>query len=228
MNNIAAGFIFIAGVAVGAVGGVVLTKAKYEQIAQDEINEAREFYNQQKKEEKKEAENVQKIANDLTKGTALDMSQVVSVPKAVIRNNPDLKKVAKEIMKEEGYDSREEGPQDDDPEEDDDEEEDMIEEMSIRERQSLDKPKVISPAEYGEMDSFEQLEFTLYADGILTDDRGFLVEDPEEVLGPDALESFGEYEEDSVYVVNEGRRTYYAVLKDIRNYRELPKRMRRG
>ena len=81
-------------------------------------------------------------------------------------------------------------------------------------------PYVISPYDFGELDEFSQIELTYYADGVLEDEEYNVVTDAEELLGPKALNTFGEYEEDSVFVRNERLRTDFQILKDYRTYQE--------
>lgn len=82
------------------------------------------------------------------------------------------------------------------------------------------EPYVIEPIEFGELDDYKTFELTYYEDGILEDEDYDIVKNPEEILGPDALGSFGEYEDDSVFVRNERLRADFQILKDYRTYDE--------
>ncbi len=82
------------------------------------------------------------------------------------------------------------------------------------------KPYVISPYDFGEIDDYSQIELTYYADGTLEDDEGHIITDIDELIGPDALNTFGEYEDDSVFVRNEYLRTDFQILKDYRRYED--------
>lgn len=82
------------------------------------------------------------------------------------------------------------------------------------------EPYVIEPIEFGELDNYKTFELTYYEDGILEDEDYSIVKNPEEILGPDALGSFGEYEDDSVFVRNERLRADFQILKDYRTYDE--------
>lgn len=82
------------------------------------------------------------------------------------------------------------------------------------------EPKVISPYDFGELDGYSQIELTYYADGILEDDEYNIVTDGDELIGPDALDTFGDYEEDAVFVRNDRLRTDFQILKDPRTYDE--------
>lgn len=82
------------------------------------------------------------------------------------------------------------------------------------------KPYVISPYDYGELDDYYQIELTYYADGVLEDDEYKIVHDIADLIGEDSLNTFGEYEDDSVFVRNERLRTDFQILKDLRTYDE--------
>lgn len=81
------------------------------------------------------------------------------------------------------------------------------------------EPFVISPDEYGEKDDFDTKSWTYYADGILADDDGEIVGDYENIIG-DALEHFGDYEDDSVFVRNENVECDIEILKHNKTYDE--------
>jgi hypothetical protein len=82
------------------------------------------------------------------------------------------------------------------------------------------EPYVISPYDFGEIDGYRTIDLTYYTDGILEDEDGNIVTDADELIGPKALTTFGEYEDDSVFVRNEGLRTDFEILKDYRTYDE--------
>jgi hypothetical protein len=82
------------------------------------------------------------------------------------------------------------------------------------------EPYVIPPYEYGELDDYEQVELTYYMDNILEDQEYHIVTDADELIGRKALTTFGEYEDDAVFVRNDMLRTDYQILKDYRTYDE--------
>ena len=83
------------------------------------------------------------------------------------------------------------------------------------------EPYIISPFDFGELDDYHQIELTYYeGDDVLEDDEYNIVTDRDELLGPKALLTFGEYEDDSVFVRNERLRTDFQILKDYRKYTE--------
>lgn len=92
-----------------------------------------------------------------------------------------------------------------------------------KERTVKSKPSIISPDDYGEIDYYDQTEFMYMSDGILLNEEQEIVDNYERLIG-DALQHFGEYEADSVYVQNDRLKLYIAILKDERKSTELPKR----
>lgn len=88
------------------------------------------------------------------------------------------------------------------------------------EPETMDKPYVISPDEFGDSD-YEIISLTYYADKVLTDETGDIVDDVEALVGYDSLNHFGEYEEDSVFVRNDALSTDYEILLDPRNYSDV-------
>lgn len=89
---------------------------------------------------------------------------------------------------------------------------------------SVDKPYVIAPEEFGELDDYETISLTYYADQILADDNDVIVDDVEDVVGFDSLNSFGEYEDDSVFVRNDRLKCDYEILLDQRKYSSVIRR----
>ena len=83
------------------------------------------------------------------------------------------------------------------------------------------KIEVIPPDEYGIEDDYDLIELIYYADGVLVDDGNYPIEDVDETVGPEALDSFGEWEDDEVYVRNDERKCYYNILRDNSNYSDL-------
>lgn len=85
---------------------------------------------------------------------------------------------------------------------------------------TMKAPYVISPYDYGELDGYHTIELTYYMDEILEDDEYHIVTDADELIGPKALTTFGEYEDDSVFVRNDYLKTDFQILRDPRTYDE--------
>jgi len=92
------------------------------------------------------------------------------------------------------------------------------------ETSSAPSPLVISPDEFEENEEYVKVELLYFADGVLTDEVNEVIENADEIIG-DALEHFGEYEDDSVYVQNDVRHCCYAIRKDLQNYADVLKDM---
>jgi hypothetical protein len=104
---------------------------------------------------------------------------------------------------------------------------DMVDEKTEEvkeEPMSVDKPYVIAPEEFGDLDDYETISLTYYADQILADDNDAIVDDVEGVVGFDSLNSFGEYEDDSVFVRNDRLKCDYEILLDQRKYSSVIRR----
>lgn len=87
-----------------------------------------------------------------------------------------------------------------------------------------DVPYVISPEEFAADDEYQSESLTYYADGVLTDDFDNPIEDVDSMVG-DALEHFGEYEDDSVFVRNDRYKCNYEILKDDRDFSDVQNRI---
>lgn len=85
------------------------------------------------------------------------------------------------------------------------------------------RPYVISPGEFREIDEYDVISLSYYADNILADENDVIVEDVEGTVGFESLSHFGEYEDDSVFVRNDRLKVDYEILKDLRNYSDVLK-----
>lgn len=79
---------------------------------------------------------------------------------------------------------------------------------------------VISPEEFGDC-GYDTISLTYFADGVVADDFDEPIEDVEDLIGPDALDSFGEFEDDSVFVRNDEKQCDYEILLDVRNHADI-------
>lgn len=95
--------------------------------------------------------------------------------------------------------------------------------MDEKEANSVKKPYVISPEEFGEQDGYETVSLTYFSDKVLTDEDNVPIDDPEDIVGSDFAEHFGEYEDDSVFIRNDEMESDYEILLDLRNYFDIIK-----
>lgn len=88
-----------------------------------------------------------------------------------------------------------------------------------------DGPFIVSVDSFqNEYETHSKNTLTYYeADNVLTDDRDEVITDPDEYVGPDALDSFGEGSDDEnvVYVRNLKKEADYEVIRDERAYQEV-------
>lgn len=82
-------------------------------------------------------------------------------------------------------------------------------------------PYTIMPEEVGTMDGYDLIDLTYYADGVLEDENYEIVVDVAETVGVESLNSFGEYDDDVVFVRNDKRKTDYEIVRDPRNYSDV-------
>ena len=89
-------------------------------------------------------------------------------------------------------------------------------------------PYVITPEQFGEYNEYGTKTLTYYADNVLTDeiDNPITSEEMVTMIGPDALDHFGEYEDDSVYIRDEMNEMDYEILKSEKKFSEIPERGR--
>ena len=89
-----------------------------------------------------------------------------------------------------------------------------------KEVDNVDKPYVISPDEFGDLD-YETISLNFYEDGVLADDMDNVIEDVEDIVGYDSFKHFGEYEADTVFVRNDRLKCDYEILADERKFSDV-------
>ena len=77
--------------------------------------------------------------------------------------------------------------------------------------------RILTPDEFAEDQAYETETWFIYEDGVVTDSYHNVIEDPKAYIG-DAKDHFGEYEEDSVFIRNDGTMTDYELLRDGRTW----------
>lgn len=82
------------------------------------------------------------------------------------------------------------------------------------------RPFVVAPEKFGEIEGYDQIGLVYYADGVLADDADEIVENAEDLIG-DALEHFGEYEDDAVFVRSHRLRCDYEIVLDKRKFSDV-------
>lgn len=205
MNNKVFGtIVFATGAVIGSVATWFAIKTKYEQIAQEEIDSVKEEYGRLIKSRKKEIEAVRKV----------------------VEANRDSESKEEEDDEDDGDSNYEQTMIDynniastykgSSNEENDKEGDNKVED----EVPYINGPYVITPDQFGDEPSYSSQPLDYFADGVLADGWGVKL-DIEETIGEDALNHFGDYEDDVVYVRNERTEIDYEVSKDPRRYDEV-------
>lgn len=202
MNKV---FIFVLGAAVGSLVTWKFVEEKYRRIADEEIESVKEtFKNRESKiaEDEKQAEELgvkspsKEFYSQLKESTdklTEDMHNYHKLASNYNSNSKDYKYT----------DENEEG------------------EIVEDEPEDYPEPYVIAPEEFGELEDYQTEAFVYYEDKIVATNDDRIVDDVEVLIG-DALEHFGDYEDDAVHVRNEKEKTDYEILRSEKNYTDLP------
>lgn len=199
MSKATAFVAFLFGAAAGSAATWYALNTKYQQFAEDEINEVREYYSS------KLAKSNEHEASD-SEDDSEEEDEVKTEPKS---NRIQMTQIT-ERQNYSGYFKTDESEPKPEPE-------GISEDPLVLEP----RPYVVSPDEYAEEYGYECRDITLYADGVIADDDDDILEDPENVIGLESLNHFGEYAENTVYVRNDRLMCDYEISKDDRTYEEV-------
>ena len=191
---------FVAGAAIGSVVTWKLIEKKYKDLADEEIESVIETFKNRKP----------RITKDEVKETV----------EKVINKFKEPKETVEDIVTSEGYYTEDE----EETEEDDESNYTVDVDPGVE----VIVPYVITPEQFGEYDEYGTKTLTYYADNVLTDEIDSPITSDEMItmIGPDALDHFGEYEDDSVYIRDEMNEMDYEILKSEKMFSEIPKRGR--
>lgn len=211
MNKLGYLGMYLLGALTGSVAVFFVLNEKYKKIADDEINEIRNLYKEQTKKFREETEAYQEELDKLN--TELKWKELEDLDDDD-ENDDEMteyeKFVESDILKHQDHNQRVNYSSSinykDIPEED----------RPYRE----DDAFVIAPEHFGEDEDMDVCTLYYFADGTLTDDNYVPVDDVVFTVGEDALDSFGTYEEDCVYVENPKLHSYFEILKDPRTFDE--------
>lgn len=186
---------FLLGAAGGAVGGYYYSKNKFLTIADKEIESVRKVY-------EKHFEN-----NNTNESTQLKEEKNTQIG---IKNNPQEKDYNNYVEMYGGSDDKK---------------------ANVTPTRSIAAPKgastvkktknnniyVISPEQYRDSE-YDAESLIYYSDKVLTDSDGNVIHDINSLVGPEALSTFGRYEDDVVYVRDDDKRVDYEIIWDARKY----------
>jgi hypothetical protein len=187
---------FAAGAVIGSAVTWKVVKTKYERIVQEEIESVKEVFAEQlmNRQEQDDCDIADESNEHVSQTKQIDWSELEDLDDNQEEESDGLNDYERLLNR---YNEEKGGAED----------------MAKR-------PYVISPYDFGELDDYHQIELTYYADGTLEDDEYNVVTDVDELVGQTSLYTFGEYEDDAVFVRNEELRTDFQILKDYRTYAE--------
>ena len=191
---------FVAGSAIGSVVTWKLIEKKYKDLADEEIESVIETFKNRKP----------RITKDNVKETV----------EKVINKYKEPKEIVEDIVTAERYSIENE--------EEIDEDDESNYTINVDNDVEVITPYVITPEQFGEYNEYGTKTLTYYADNVLTDevDNPITSDEMVTMIGPDALDHFGEYEDDSVYIRDETNEMDYEILKSEKMFSEIPKRGR--
>ena len=191
---------FVAGAAIGSVVTWKLIEKKYKDLADEEIESVIETFKNRKP----------RITKDNVKETV----------EKVINKYKEPKEIVEDIVTAERYSIENE--------EEIDEDDESNYTVNIDNDDTVITPYVIEPEQFGEYNEYGTKTLTYYADNVLTDeiDNPITSEEMITMIGIDALDHFGEYEDDSVYIREEMNEMDYEILKSEKKFSEIPERGR--
>ena len=205
MNDTLSKFIvFAAGACIGSVVTWRLVKKYYNNIANKEIADVKDWYTR-KYSEKSESKKADAVGDAIREGIKDGMKKPVT--------ENDIRNLTAQLqnMGYVDYSNKEDEP--------------VKKTEKIEEKEEVDnveRPYVIEPRYFDEYDDYNAINLTLYADGVLVDDRSNEpVEDVDETVGLANLDHIGDYEEDAVHIRNDKLRCDYEILCDTKKYSEI-------
>jgi hypothetical protein len=209
MNSIVKGaLVFIAGAAVGTFGGALLTKKKYEDMANEEIDLMREAL----REARDMAKQIVKDAEGLGEISAVSGEEVPAKKERRTQRQAErteYRGLVKDYVKDMSGDEAEE---------------EVYRASQSSRKEVSDGPYVITYDAYNlENDHYDKSTIYYYEDDdTLADENDEVIGDVFGVIGDDALSSFGEGSNDPevVYVRNDKMQIDYEVIRLSKSYGE--------
>lgn len=200
MSKIRTTLTFLAGAAIGGSTVWYFIKDSYIRRAEEEISSVREAY-ARREQQQKNAEKAD-IQDDTPVGPT-------SVSNNKMQDKGSITEFTRRVQGEERYTNYSKT---------------VVPEKTHAgiELEKMEKPYVISPDDFNELEGYTPISLTYFADGVLADEYGVIIDDIEDIIG-DGLEHFGEYEEDSVFVRSDLKRCDYEILRNLDTYEKFRK-----
>lgn len=203
--------VFAAGAAIGSAVTWKYVKDKYERIMQEDFEQRRYDGNKNDSEESYDIpknepteENTEEV--ERKEGLGISLSDYNSLVSNYKGDDPQKTNYTAYTRKEKQYPY-----------------------LAERDKQRLEADNVdiesiesIIPDEFGEYMSYEQITLIQYADGVMADEDDNIITNPEELLGDDYEDHFGENDDpDTCYFRNHKIKAEYEVIRDARRFEEV-------
>lgn len=212
MRKLSTVIAFFTGAAIGGATVWYITKERYAQLAEEEISSVKEAYAQRESKREKAEKALRQYQGAEDEDTSVTDGPVTTAVTTKVTEKGSISEYAQRIQNGAPPEySKTVVPT-----------KTGTQEEPEKSENSGDVPYVISPDEFDELDGYTAISLTYFADGVLSDENGVIIDDVEEIVG-DGLNHFGEYDEDAVYVRNDAKRCDYEILKDERKYAEFRK-----
>lgn len=202
-NKVFGAIIFTAGAIIGSLVTWKVIKTKYEDIAQEEIDSVKEEYTRLMVSMKKKLNDSVTYKDDNNEDDRSE-KDTDNIDDSIMTNYNEIVNSYRSSDDEENTQNEKEG-------EEKEEDNDGVSYMEA--------PYVISPDDFGSVPGYNVEPLDYFADGILADGWGVEL-DIAETIGEDAINHFGDYDDDVVYVRNEQIKLEYEVTRDPRTYAE--------
>lgn len=189
-------FIFVAGAFAGTVVGARLVKKRYEEIANEEIEEIREYYKNKDKEIQEKEEELEERENKVDKKEYEQIANAYKVDPSMVylKAEPTEEESKNEQLEEYGKS--------------------LCKKMEDYEK-NFNDPYPIDPSEFGNGGYYGTETYTYFADGVLVDPDDDVVEDWMDIVGDHHVHIFEEFPDaTSVYIRNDFDGIDYEILKD--------------
>ena len=200
--------VFAAGAAIGSAVTWKYVKDKYERIMQEDFEQRRYDGNKNDDEPTEESNDISEDepTEEVERKEEIDLSNYNSLASNYKGDDPQKTNYTAYTRKEKQYPY-----------------------LAERDRQRLEADNVdiesiesIIPDEFGEYMSYEQITLIQYADGVMADEDDNIITNPEELLGDDYEDHFGENDDpDTCYFRNHKIKAEYEVIRDARRFEEV-------
>jgi gas vesicle protein len=217
-KGLATSIAFVVGAGIGAATSWLIAKNSYELYFEEKFNsemEALDDYYKKlvakhtvKNEEKPET--IESDA-DISKNGKQDIVEYASKLKDLGYNKTNYTSISEETEEEEKTDEE-------------DNKIELIESTMESVLRPGSEPYVISPTEFGEFDDYERISLVHYSDGVLTDINDIVIDNSSEIVGPNYMEYFGEYEDDAVHIRNDAKKCDYEILVSNESWADILKK----